>query len=245
MILMDDLKAELKRLDIKQTEFAKMLGITPAAIQKWFNGDTQPTMKRYNQILEILDKEKVARFNAVGSNNIQIGSISNSNNVGNNYLFKDDANIANKIIREVPVLSYSQAPTYIKQQNIVPNKYEVITFDNYSPQKCFAIEMIGNSMNYYYSENQILNEKYKKFSIAEGELAIVDIAQVNLEDLIGKLIVAQSNEGTTIKLLYQEENNLFLMPLNSRFQKEEKIKILKECDILGKVIKIITPDRNI
>ncbi len=54
MITMNDVKNELARAGITQKEFSEMLGVSLTAIQKWFNGTSHPTMKRYTQILEVL-----------------------------------------------------------------------------------------------------------------------------------------------------------------------------------------------
>ena len=63
MITMNDVKNELARAGITQKEFSEMLGVSLTDIQKWFNGTSHPTMKRYAQILKVLSLDENQSIN--------------------------------------------------------------------------------------------------------------------------------------------------------------------------------------
>jgi transcriptional regulator with XRE-family HTH domain len=57
MVSMQQIKDELKKKKITQKELSEKLDVSLTAIQKWFKGDSHPTIGRYKQILDLLDLE--------------------------------------------------------------------------------------------------------------------------------------------------------------------------------------------
>ncbi|MDE4992489.1 LexA family protein, partial [Francisella tularensis] len=76
--------------------------------------------------------------------------------------------------------------------------------DTLIPKYSFSLQVQGESMLYDFSESQLLNTKYSKYTIYEGEHILVDPNQVNPQDLIDKVVVARNSECATVKLLYKD-----------------------------------------
>lgn len=255
MISMNEIKVELKKQGITQKSLAKKLNISENAVNKWFSGISQPTMSRYEQILEILGLNNNRLYIAplIGSQTTKSGNINtsygnNSTIHGNNTTIvkKDTAIATDTNIVKIPVINYVQAGEFTDHpESVEPIRYELAAISQNLPRNSFALEVKGPSMKFDYAPTQLLDEKLAKYSINAGELVVIDTSQINLSDLIGKVIVAINGDGTTVKLVYEDEKGLCLMPLNSKYQTRDEIKRPGEVRILGRVVKIITPSRDI
>ncbi len=139
---------------------------------------------------------------------------------------------------KAPVLSYVQAGEFTQSSDeIDPIRYINLPV-NMIPKNGFLLEVKGNSMNYDYSDKQKLDKKYAKYSLDEGETIIVDPNDINIMNLVGKVIVAKNSDGATVKLVYIEDGKLCLMPLNSEFQNNDEIKQPSEAEIIGRVVNV-------
>ncbi|API87704.1 LexA family protein [Francisella uliginis] len=139
---------------------------------------------------------------------------------------------------KAPVLSYVQAGEFTQSSDeIDPIRYINLPV-NMIPKNGFLLEVKGNSMNYDYSDKQKLDKKYAKYSLDEGETIIVDPNDINIMNLVGKVIVAKNSDGATVKLVYIEDGKLCLMPLNSDFQNNDEIKQPSEAEIIGRVVNV-------
>ena len=204
----NDLKPALKRIGMKQIELAQKLGKSDRTIKGWVAGTNCPSYDGHIQVMKILGLE-------------------------GNYCPNSIAVIA---VSNVPVLSYVQAGKFTEsQENIDPIDYLQIP-DTLVPKNGFSLRVKGESMLYDSSESQLLNPKYSKYTLYEGENILVDPNQVNPQNLIDKIVVARNSDGATVKLLYKENNRLCLMPLNSKFQNNDEIKSPDEAIIIGRVV---------
>ena len=139
----------------------------------------------------------------------------------------------------MPILSLVQAGEFTESvEDADPIGYLELPADMI-PKNGYLLEVTGKSMTFDHSERQILSDKYLRYSLHEGESIIVDPNQIDINSLIGKVVVAQNSDGATVKLLYKDENKLCLMPLNSNYQDNENIKHPSEAIILGRAIKVI------
>jgi repressor LexA len=207
-----ELKPKLKAIGITQKILAEKLGISTKAIRNWIVGTASPTMSRHEQVMSILG----------------IDSLINSN----------DDNSTTLAIK-VPILSLVQAGEFTESvEDADPIGYLELPADMI-PKNGYLLEVTGKSMTFDHSERQILSDKYLRYSLHEGESIIVDPNQIDINSLIGKVVVAQNSDGATVKLLYKDENKLCLMPLNSNYQDNENIKHPSEAIILGRAIKVI------
>ena len=203
-----DLKPALKRVGMKQIDLAKKLGKSDRTIKAWVAGTNCPSYDGHIEVMKILELE-------------------------DNYYHSDTSIIT---VANIPVLSYVQAGEFTQfQEDIDPIDYLQIP-DNLVPKNGFSLQVHGESMLYDFSESQLLNPKYSKYTLNEGEKILVDPNQVNPQDLIDKVVVARNSDGATVKLLYKDNNHLYLMPLNSKFQNNDEIKSPNEAIIIGRVI---------
>ncbi|EDN34967.1 prophage repressor protein [Francisella tularensis subsp. tularensis FSC033] len=204
-----DLKPALKRIGMKQIELAKKLGKSDRTIKGWVAGTNCPSYDGHIEVMRILGLK-------------------------DNYCPSDTSIIT---VTNVPVLSYVQAGEFTEsQENIDPIDYLQIP-DTLVPKNGFSLQVQGESMLYDFSESQLLNPKYSKYTIYEGENILVDPNQVNPQDLIDKVVVARNSDGATVKLLYKDNNRLYLMPLNSKLQNNDEIKSPADAVIIGRVVK--------
>ncbi|OEZ33079.1 repressor [Francisella endosymbiont of Amblyomma maculatum] len=204
----NDLKPALKRIGMKQIELAQKLGKSDRTIKGWVAGTNCPSYDGHIQVMKILGLE-----GNYCPNNIAVIAVSN-----------------------IPVLSYVQAGEFTEsQENIDPIDHLQIP-DTLVPKNGFSLRVQGESMLYDSSESQLLNPKYSKYTLYEGENILVDPNQVNPQNLIDKVVVARNSDGATVKLLYKENNLLCLMPLNSKFQNNDEIKSPDEAIIVGRVV---------
>lgn len=139
---------------------------------------------------------------------------------------------------KAPVLSYVQAGEFTQSSDEIDSIRYVNLPINMIPKNGFLLEVKGNSMNYDYSDKQKLDKKYAKYSLDEGETIIVDPNDINIMNLVGKVIVAKNSDGATVKLVYIEDGKLCLMPLNSDFQNNDEIKQPSEAEIIGRVVNV-------
>ena len=202
-----DLKPALKKIGMKQIELAKLLNKSDRTVKGWVAGTNTPTYEGHLQIMKILGLE-------------------------DNYYPSDNSVIP---VMDVPVLDFVQAGEFTEATNIDPIDYIQISAE-LVPENGFSLKVQGESMLYDDSDNQILSHKYAKYSLSEGENILIDPSDVNPQSLIGKVVVARNSDGATVKLLYQHDNKICLMPLNSKFQNNEGIKYPEQASIIGKVV---------
>lgn len=247
MISIERIKRESKKQGYTQESLADAIGVSRNSVSKWFIGLTNPTMARYEQLLELLGLDDVSTTNGIniGSQKTKHGSIITGNtgavhsNVNVNKSATDSHNADAVPSIPVPVLSYVQAGEFTNHpEQVQPMRYELMPASSV-PKGAFLLDVIGNSMNYDHSEAQILNRDYDRFSIEEGEQVLVDPSELNISNLVGKVIVAKNGDGTTVKLVYQEEKGICLMPLNSRFQNDNDIKKPSEATVIGRVVQVM------
>ena len=143
-----------------------------------------------------------------------------------------------KLIK-VPILDYVQAGEFTANCGDEPIEYidipnNIVNSDN------FILKVRGDSMQYDYSDNQLLANKYAKYSLYEDESIIVDPNILNIENLVNKIVVARNEDGATVKLIYINNNKLTLMPLNSKYQNNSSILSPCNAEIVGQVISTYT-----
>lgn len=59
-------------------------------------------------------------------------------------------------------------------------------------------------MTFDHSDRQILTDKYLKYSLQEGESIIVDPNQIDINSLIGKVVVAQNSGRSNRQITIQK-----------------------------------------
>ncbi|MFT4693500.1 MAG: repressor LexA [Francisella sp.] len=208
-----ELKPKLKAIGMTQKILAEKLNISTKAIRNWIAGTASPTMNRHEQVMDILGIDTLINHN------------------------EDDSSTTLAI--KVPILSLVQAGEFTESvEDADPIGYLELPADMI-PKNGYLLEVTGKSMTFDHSERQILSDRYLRYSLHEGESIIVDPNQIDINNLIGKVVVAQNSDGATVKLLYKDENKLCLMPLNSNYQDNEGIKNPSEAIILGRAIKVI------
>ncbi|MBY7735304.1 LexA family protein [Francisella philomiragia] len=203
-----DLKPALKRIGMKQIELAQKLGKSDRTIKGWVAGTNCPSYDGHIEVMKILGLE-------------------------DNYHPNDTSIVA---IANVPVLSYVQAGEFTEaQESIDPIDYLQIPH-SLVPKNGFSLRVQGESMLYDSSESQLLGPKYAKYTLYEGENILVDPSEISPQNLVDKIVVARNSDGATVKLLYKDNNRLYLMPLNSKFQNNDEIKSPTDAVIIGRVI---------
>lgn len=203
-----DLKPALKRIGMKQVELAQKLGKSDRTIKGWVAGTNCPSYDGHIEVMKILGLE-------------------------DNYHPNDTSIVA---IANVPVLSYVQAGEFTEaQESIDPIDYLQIPH-SLVPKNGFSLRVQGESMLYDSSESQLLGPKYAKYTLYEGENILVDPSEISPQNLVDKIVVARNSDGATVKLLYKDNNHLYLMPLNSKFQNNDEIKSPTDAVIIGRVI---------
>ena len=212
---MSKIKELLEKSNISQSELSRRLGITRGSVSNWVKGKSNPTLDKYQQIIEIL------------------GETTEKSQLFSDVKFLKAIN--------VPVLSYVQAGEVTEQTDL--SLYDDIKYiplaEKDVPKNGFLMEVLGDSMVYDFSHNQRLKRDYSRFHIGEGESVLVDPAKKDICNLLGKVVVAHNGTGTTVKLVYQDEKGLCLMPLNSRLQNNEEIKRPEEARIIGQVVRVV------
>ncbi|QWV00066.1 LexA family protein [Francisella salimarina] len=139
-------------------------------------------------------------------------------------------------IISIPVLSYVQAGEFTDSAiDIEPIDYLKIPKE-LVPKDGFSLKVQGDSMLYDICEHQKLDSRYSKFTLYDGENIIIDPNDKNIQSLLGKVVVARNNDGATVKLLHKENNEILLMPLNSKYQDNQSILKPDEAEIIGKVV---------
>lgn len=203
-----DLKPALKRIGMKQVELAQKLGKSDRTIKGWVAGTNCPSYDGHIEVMRILGLE-------------------------DNYHPNDTSIVA---IANVPVLSYVQAGEFTEaQESIDPIDYLQIPH-SLVPKNGFSLRVQGESMLYDSSESQLLGPKYAKYTLYEGENILVDPSEISPQNLVDKIVVARNSNGATVKLLYKDNNRLYLMPLNSKFQNNDEIKSPTDAVIIGRVV---------
>ncbi|QWU98853.1 LexA family protein [Francisella salimarina] len=203
-----DLKPALKRIGMTQIELAKKLGKSDRSIKGWVAGTNCPSYDGHIEVMKILGLE-----DNYYPNDISIMSVAN-----------------------VPILSYVQAGEFTEsQENIDPIDYLQIP-DSLVPKNGFSLRVQGESMLYDSSEYQLLSPKYAKYTLYEDENILVDPNEISPQNLVDKIVVARNSDGATVKLLYKDNNRLYLMPLNSKFQNNDEIKSPNDAVIIGRVV---------
>lgn len=203
-----DLKPALKRIGMKQVELAQKLGKSDRTIKGWVAGTNCPSYDGHIEVMRILGLE-------------------------DNYHPNDTSIVA---IANVPVFSYVQAGEFTEsQESIDPIDYLQIPH-SLVPKNGFSLRVQGESMLYDSSESQLLGPKYAKHTLYEGENILVDPSEISPQNLVDKIVVARNSDGATVKLLYKDNNRLYLMPLNSKFQNNDEIKSPTDAVIIGRII---------
>ncbi|MED7788064.1 S24 family peptidase [Francisella sp. 19X1-34] len=203
-----------------------------------YSKDLKPTLKKIGmkqkELAEILGKsERTIKHWVAGVNSPAYDTHLEVMKI----LGIDESDMSNMSIR-VPVLSYVQAGEFTDSSyEIDPIRYINLPV-NMIPKNGFLLEVKGNSMHYDYNDKQILDKKYAKYSLDEGETIVVDPNDINIMSLVGKVVVAKNSDGATVKLVYIEDGKLCLMPLNSGFQNNDEIKQPSEAEIIGRVVNV-------
>ncbi|ASG68908.1 repressor [Francisella halioticida] len=204
-----------------------------------YSKDLKPTLKKIGmkqkELAEILGKsERTIKHWVAGINSPAYDTHLEVMKI----LDIDESSTTSSMSIRVPVLSYVQAGEFTQSSyEIDPIRYVNLPF-NMIPKNGFLLEVKGSSMNYDYNDKQKLDKKYAKYSLEEGETIIVDPNDINIMNLVGKVIVAKNSDGATVKLVYIEDGKLYLMPLNSDFQNNNEIKQPSEAEIIGRVINV-------
>ncbi|WP_150467317.1 LexA family protein [Francisella sp. SYW-9] len=203
-----------------------------------YSKDLKPTLKKIGmkqkELAEILGKsERTIKHWVAGVNSPAYDTHLEVMKI----LGIDESDTDNMSIR-VPVLSYVQAGEFTESSyEVDPIRYLNLPV-NMIPKNGFLLEVKGNSMHYDYNDKQKLDKKYAKYSLDEGETIIVDPNDINIMNLVGKVVVAKNSDGATVKLVYIEDGKLCLMPLNSDFQNNDEIKQPSEAEIIGRVVNV-------
>ncbi|MDE4951049.1 LexA family transcriptional repressor, partial [Francisella tularensis subsp. holarctica] len=82
------------------------------------------------------------------------------------------------------------------QENIDPIDYLQIPH-TLIPKNSFSLQVQGERMLYDFSESQLHNPKYSKYTIYDGENILVDPNQVNPQEVIDEVVVARNSDGAT------------------------------------------------
>jgi SOS-response transcriptional repressor LexA len=250
MITMNDVKNELARAGITQKEFSEMLGVSLTAIQKWFNGTSHPTMKRYTQILKVLGLDENNNINNQTANkgniNNNVGGSNNSfgNTIsGGNNTFGNNSSVSiNKSAIAKTNTSFLTIPV-IKRDDVtnLNNSAEIDTIslkasDNIK-DRCFAFKYNGTDMRR--DSNSILPEDYSKYSIEDNSLIVFDSSDEALNNLNnGDLVVCIADNKVNVRVLYNDGYETTLMPLNSIAQIKDTNQELNKNRVIGKVFLI-------
>ncbi len=142
----------------------------------------------------------------------------------------------NENIINIPVLSYVQAGEFTDLAlDVEPIDYLKVPKE-LVPKDGFSLKVQGDSMLYDISENQRLEPKYSRFTLYDSENIIIDPSDKSIQSLIDKVVVARNSDGATVKLLHKENDEIFLMPLNSKYQDNQSILKPDEAEIIGKVV---------
>jgi SOS-response transcriptional repressor LexA len=203
-----------------------------------YSKDLKPTLKKIGmkqkELAEILGKsERTIKHWVAGVNSPAYDTHLEVMKI----LGIDESDINNTSIK-VPVLSYVQAGEFTESSyEVDPIRYINLPV-NMIPKNGFLLEVKGNSMHYDYNDKQKLDKKYAKYSLDEGETIVVDPNDINIMNLVGKVVVAKNSDGATVKLVYIEDGKLCLMPLNSDFQNNDEIKQPSEAEIIGRVVNV-------
>ncbi|MED7819360.1 MULTISPECIES: LexA family protein [unclassified Francisella] len=203
-----------------------------------YSKDLKPTLKKIGmkqkELAEILGKsERTIKHWVAGVNSPAYDTHLEVMKI----LGIDESAMDNMTIK-APVLSYVQAGEFTESSyEEDPIRYINLP-TNMIPKNGFLLEVKGNSMHYDYSDKQRLDKKYAKYSLDEGETIIVDPNDINIMNLVGKVVVAKNSDGATVKLVYVEDGKLCLMPLNSDFQNNDEIKQPSEAEIIGRVVNV-------
>lgn len=139
-------------------------------------------------------------------------------------------------IVSIPVLNYVQAGEFTNSEAGFEAIEHLKVPKQLVPKNGFSLKVQGNSMLYDAIPTQKLEQKYAKFSLYDGENIIIDPSDKSIQSLIGKVVVARNTDGATVKLLYQDNNEIFLMPLNSQYQDNQSILTPDEAEIIGRVV---------
>lgn len=111
----------------------------------------------------------------------------------------DESDINNTSIK-VPVLSYVQAGEFTESSyEVDPIRYINLPA-NMIPKNGFLLEVKGNSMHYDYNDKQKLDKNYAKYSLDEGETIVVDPNDINIMNLVGKVVVAKTQTVLPLNL---------------------------------------------
>ncbi|QIW11044.1 S24 family peptidase [Francisella sp. LA112445] len=203
-----------------------------------YSKDLKPTLKKIGmkqkELAEILGKsERTIKHWVAGVNSPAYDTHLEVMKI----LGIDESDINNTSIK-VPVLSYVQAGEFTESSyEVDPIRYINLPA-NMIPKNGFLLEVKGNSMHYDYNDKQKLDKNYAKYSLDEGETIVVDPNDINIMNLVGKVVVAKNSDGATVKLVYIEDGKLCLMPLNSDFQNNDEIKQPSEAEIIGRVVNV-------
>lgn len=222
----DLIQSRMKEIGLTPVNIIKKSGLSKQNVYNWVNAKATPKGDDYRKFLHIL------RLTIdIDGEIVPVDKLTNSN-------FDEAKNIEK--IKYVPILSYVQAGEFTDLSNLNSDELEHIPLPaSEVPKNAFLLRVKGDSMVYDYSSSQRLKMEYSRFSINENECVLIDTNQTNIDCLIGKVVVAHNGQGTTVKLAYEEEQGICLMPLNSRLQNNENIKRPDTARIIGKVIDVI------
>ena len=250
MITMNDVKNELARSGITQKEFSEMLGVSLTAIQKWFNGTSHPTMKRYAQILKVLDLDEnhninnqtankgTINNNVGGSNNSFGNTISGGNNTfGNNSNVNINKNPIAKINTSFITIPVIERDDVTDLNNASKTDTISLKVPDNIKGRCFAFKYNGTDMRR--DSNSILPEAYSKYSIEDNSLIVFESSGEAINNLnSGDLVVCIADNKVNVRVLYNEGYEITLMPLNSIAQIKDTNQELNKNRIIGKVFLI-------
>lgn len=203
-------KFRRRQLKMTQKDVSERIGISASAVTQWENDNTGLSAENLLKLSSIL------RCNP---NWLLLGA-------GD----PDDTTLSGKTtLNGIPVISWVQAGDWAETFCESSRKdFEYIETPLDVSEKAFALIVKGQSMT---TTNGDL-------SIPEGAIVIVEPEFGYLEDINGKIVVAQQKESSeaTIKKFVIDGPNKYLVPLNPRF---EPIIVNDECIIAGRVKQVI------
>ncbi|MBK2259575.1 helix-turn-helix domain-containing protein [Francisella philomiragia] len=248
MISMKRIQIESKKQGYTQETLAEAMGVSRNAVNKWFMGTSNPTMARYEQLLELLGLDDntqnintqrtfhgdIANFavgnnkGIVGNNNSNIAFGKNSNvSINSDTPSKDESLASIPVIKREDILDFKNA----KRIDEVTMK---LPADKHN--KCFAFEYSGTDMRY--DTNSML-PAYSHYSINDGSKIFVDISKDAINSLTsGDLVVCIADNKVNVRVLYNDGYDTTLMPLNSIAQNKDQNKELSKNKIVGRVFLI-------
>ncbi len=204
------IKQRRRQLKMTQKDIAERVGISASAVTQWESDNTGLSAESLLKLSSVLNCNPTWLMFGTG-------------------LPEDDVKLQAAIYKSIPIISWVQAgvwtETYCESD---PSDYKYVDTNLKLSDKAFALIVKGQSMTTYNGE----------LSIPEGAVVIVEPDYGYLDDINGKIVIAQQkgSDEATIKKLIIDGPNKYLAPLNPQFN---PIQINGDCVIAGKVKQVI------